>query len=131
MDLRKLVENRLSNKSLGITAEIKSSKEKEEGEGHSSLKKLQPEDLSRFGLIPEFIGRLPVISVLDQLEQDALVEILVKPKNALIKQYQKLFSYEDVELKFSDEALSEIAKQALDRKTGARGLRGVLLKVRC
>lgn len=123
--LEKIVENRLSNKSLGITAEIKSSKEKED-EGHSSLKKLQPEDLSRFGLIPEFIGRLPVISVLDQLEQDALVEILVKPKNALIKQYQKLFSYENVELKFTDEALKEIAKQALDRKTGARGLRGVI-----
>ena len=125
MGLEKIVENRLSNKSLGITAEIKSSKEKEE-EGHTSLKKLQPEDLSRFGLIPEFIGRLPVISVLDQLEKEALVEILVKPKNALIKQYQKLFSYENVELKFTDEALTEIAKQALDRKTGARGLRGVI-----
>ncbi len=123
--LEKLVENRLSNKSLGITAEIKSSKEKE-NEGHTSLKKLQPEDLSRFGLIPEFIGRLPVISVLDQLEEDALVEILVKPKNALIKQYKKLFSFENVELTFTDEALVEIAKQALDRKTGARGLRGVI-----
>lgn len=122
--LEKLVENRLSNKSLGITAEIKSAKEKEvEG---NSLKDLQPEDLSRFGLIPEFIGRLPIISVLNQLEREALVEILVKPKNALIKQYQKLFSYEDVELKFTDEALKEIAKQALDRKTGARGLRGVI-----
>ncbi len=123
--LEKLVENRLSNKSLGITAEIKTSKEKED-EGHSSLKKLQPEDLARFGLIPEFIGRLPVISVLDQLEQDALTEILVKPKNALIKQYQKLFAYEDVELTFTDEALKEIARLALDRKTGARGLRGVI-----
>lgn len=122
--LEKIVENRLSNKSLGITAEIKSTKEKEvEG---NSLKDLQPEDLSRFGLIPEFIGRLPIISVLNQLEQEALVEILVKPKNALIKQYQKLFSYEDVDLKFTDEALKEIAKQALDRKTGARGLRGVI-----
>lgn len=123
--LEKIVENRLSNKSLGITAEIKSSKEKE-AEGHASLKKLQPEDLARFGLIPEFIGRLPVISVLDQLEKEALVEILVKPKNALIKQYQRLFSFEDVDLKFTDDALVEIAKQALDRKTGARGLRGVI-----
>jgi len=123
--LEKLVESRLSNKSLGITAEIKSTKEKKD-EGHSSLKNLSPEDLARFGLIPEFIGRLPVISVLEQLKQDALVKILVKPKNALIKQYQKLFSYEDVELKFTDEALTEIAKQALDRKTGARGLRGVI-----
>ncbi len=123
--LEKIVENRLSNKSLGITAEIKTTKEKED-EGHASLKKLQPEDLSRFGLIPEFIGRLPVISVLDQLEEDALTEILVKPKNALIKQYQKLFSFENVQLTFTDEALTEIAKQALDRKTGARGLRGVI-----
>ncbi len=123
--LEKIVENRLSNKSLGITAEIKTTKEKED-EGHASLKKLQPEDLSRFGLIPEFIGRLPVISVLDQLEEDALTEILVKPKNALIKQYQKLFSFENVQLTFTDEALAEIAKQALDRKTGARGLRGVI-----
>ena len=123
--LEKIVENRLSNKSLGITAEIKSSKEKEQ-EGHTSLKKLQPEDLSRFGLIPEFIGRLPVVSVLNQLEADALVDILSKPKNALIKQYQKLFAYENVELKFTDEALTEIARQALDRKTGARGLRGVI-----
>ena len=123
--LEKIVENRLSNKSLGITAEIKSAKEKEV-EGHTSMQKLRPEDLARFGLIPEFIGRLPVISVLNQLEKQALVEILVKPKNALIKQYQKLFSYENVELKFSDEALVEIAKQALDRKTGARGLRGVI-----
>ncbi|MEM7645719.1 MAG: ATP-dependent Clp protease ATP-binding subunit ClpX [Pseudomonadota bacterium] len=123
--LEKIVENRLSNKSLGITAEIKSTKEKE-ARGESSLAKLQPEDLSRFGLIPEFIGRLPVISVLNQLERDALVDILVKPKNALIKQYQKLFSYENVELKFTDEALREIAQLALDRKTGARGLRGVI-----
>lgn len=122
--LEKLVESRLSNKSLGITAEIKTKKEKE-SQGNS-LEKLQPEDLSRFGLIPEFIGRLPVISVLGQLEQDALTEILVKPKNALIKQYQKLFQYENVDLKFTDEALKEIAKQALDRKTGARGLRGVI-----
>jgi ATP-dependent Clp protease ATP-binding subunit ClpX len=125
--LEKIVENRLSNKSLGITAEIKSSKEKEK-EGHSSLKRMQPEDLARFGLIPEFIGRLPVISVLDQLELDALVDILVKPKNALIKQYQRLFAFENVELSFTDEALKEIAKEALDRKTGARGLRGVIEK---
>lgn len=123
--LEKIIENRLSNKSLGITAEIKSAKEKEL-EGHSSLKRMQPEDLARFGLIPEFIGRLPVISVLDQLEKDALVDILVKPKNALIKQYQRLFSFENVELRFTEEALQEIAKEALDRKTGARGLRGVI-----
>ena len=122
--LDKIIENRLSNKSMGITADIKTSKEKEQVE--SPLDDLQPEDLSRYGLIPEFIGRLPIISVLKQLEQNALVDILVKPKNALIKQYKKLFSYEDVDLKFTDEALDEIAKQALERKTGARGLRGVI-----
>ncbi len=123
--LEKIVENRFANKSLGIGAEIKSAKEKE-SDGKNILKKMSPEDLARFGLIPEFIGRLPVIAVLDQLERDALVDILVKPKNALIKQYQKLFSYENVELKFTDEALTEIAKQAQERKTGARGLRGVI-----
>ena len=122
--LEKVVENRLSNKSLGITAEIKTSKEKENSD--RILDQLQPEDLSRYGLIPEFIGRLPVVSVLKPLEKEALVEILVKPKNALIKQYQKLFSYENVHLEFTDEALDEIAKQALERKTGARGLRGVI-----
>lgn len=123
--LEKIVEGRFANKALGIGAEIKTAKEKEK-EGKNILKKLQPEDLARFGLIPEFIGRLPILAVLDPLEREALVDILVKPKNALIKQYQKLFSYENVELKFTDEALTEIAKQALDRKTGARGLRGVI-----
>ena len=122
--LDKIIENRLSNKSMGITADIKTSKEKERV--GNPLDDLQPEDLSRYGLIPEFIGRLPITSVLKQLEQDALVDILVKPKNALIKQYKKLFSYEEVDLKFTDEALDEIAKQALERKTGARGLRGVI-----
>ena len=122
--LEKIVEHRLSNKSLGITAEIKTSEEKEEI-GHE-LDQLQPEDLSRYGLIPEFIGRLPVVSVLKHLEKEALIEILVKPKNALIKQYQKLFDYENVRLEFTDEALDEIAKQAMKRKTGARGLRGVI-----
>ncbi len=122
--LEKIVEYRLSNKSLGITAEIKTTKEKEEIGHH--LDQLQPEDLSRYGLIPEFIGRLPIVSVLKHLEKDALIDILVKPKNALVKQYQKLFDYENVHLEFTDEALDEIAKQALDRKTGARGLRSVI-----
>jgi len=123
--LDKLVESRLSNKSLGITAEIRSKKEKDDSK-ESSIDKLEPADLARYGLIPEFIGRLPVISVLKPLELHALVDILVKPKNALIRQYKKLFSYEDVELTFTEDALQEIAKQALDRKTGARGLRGVI-----
>ena len=116
----------MSNKSLGITAQIKTAKEKETMKESVLVDHLEPSDLARYGLIPEFIGRLPVISVLRQLEEHALMEILVKPKNALIKQYQKLFKYEDVELKFTDDALKEIAKKALDRKTGARGLRGVI-----
>lgn len=123
--LDKMVESRVSNRTLGITADIKAKSEIEE-EGVSILDKLEPDDLARYGLIPEFIGRLPVIAVLKPLEIDALIEILIKPKNALTKQYIKLFSYENVELKFTDEALRAIAQQALDRKTGARGLRGVI-----
>lgn len=124
--LDKVVEGRMSNKSLGITAEIQTAKEKELAKVSVLENHLEPSDLSRYGLIPEFIGRLPVISVLRQLEADALIDILVKPKNALIKQYQKLFKYENVDLTFTDEALKEISKKALDRKTGARGLRGVI-----
>ena len=123
--LDKLVESRVSNKTLGIGADIKSQKEKEE-EGFNVMQKLEPDDLARYGLIPEFIGRLPVVAVLEPLEIDALIEILVKPKNALTKQYKKLFSYENVELTFTEDALRAIAQQALDRKTGARGLRGVI-----
>ncbi len=124
--LDKIVENRMTQKSLGITADIKTQKEKDHLGLTNSLRKLEPDDLAKFGLIPEFIGRLPVVAVLDELDESALIDILVKPKNALIKQYQKLFSYENVDLKFTDPALKAIAKQALDRKTGARGLRGVI-----
>lgn len=123
--LDKIVENRVSNKTLGINADILTQKEKG-ATGYGLLKRMEPDDLARFGLIPEFIGRLPVISVLEELEESALIDILVKPKNALIKQYQKLFSYENVDLKFTDKALKAIARRALDRKTGARGLRGVI-----
>lgn len=123
--LEKIVESRLSNKTLGITANIKTSEEKAK-EGENILHKLEPDDLVKFGLIPEFIGRLPVTAVLDPLEEDALIDILVKPKNALTKQYKKLFGYENVDLTFTEEALRAIAKQALIRKTGARGLRGVI-----
>lgn len=123
--LDKIIENRVSNKTLGINADIMTQNEKG-ASGYGLLKKLEPDDLSRFGLIPEFIGRLPVISVLEELGESALIDILVKPKNALIKQYQKLFSYESVDLKFTDKALKAIARRALDRKTGARGLRGVI-----
>ena len=87
---------------------------------------VQPEDLIKFGLIPEFIGRLPVVATLDELDEDALVKILVEPKNALIKQYQKLFGFEGVSLRFTNGALVAIAKEALKRKSGARGLRAIL-----
>jgi len=90
------------------------------------LKFTEPEDLMKFGLIPEFIGRMPVIATLEDLDEAALVEILIEPKNALIKQYQKLFEMEDVRLEFTDDALVAIAKKAIERKTGARGLRSIL-----
>jgi len=122
--LEKVVENRRSSKSLGITADIRSQTEKDSGE--NVLQFIEPDDLVKYGLIPEFIGRLPVIAVLDPLEEQALIDILIKPKNALTKQYQKLFGYEKVDLKFTDNALRAIAKEALVRRTGARGLRGVI-----
>lgn len=122
--LEKIIESRMSNKTMGIGANIKTASEKEYGE--NILQSVEPDDLVRFGLIPEFIGRLPVLSVLDPLNEDALIDILVRPKNAVIKQYQKLFTYEGVDLKFTDKALRAIAQTALKRKTGARGLRGVL-----
>lgn len=122
--LDKIIENRTSNRTMGIAAEIKTQQEKEKGE--NILQKVEPDDLTKFGLIPEFIGRLPVMAVLDPLEEEALIDILVKPKNALTKQYQKLFGFEGVELKFTDRAVKAIAQQALRRRTGARGLRGVI-----
>jgi len=90
------------------------------------LSDVQPEDLIKFGLIPEFVGRLPVVGVLEDLDEFALIEILTRPKNAIIKQYQRLFEFENVRLKFSDDALRAIAKQAMARKVGARGLRMIL-----
>jgi ATP-dependent Clp protease ATP-binding subunit ClpX len=90
------------------------------------LQKAEPEDLLKFGLIPEFVGRLPVIATLEDLDIEALVKILKEPKNALIKQYAKLFELEDVELKFTDDALEAIAERAIERKTGARGLRSIV-----
>jgi ATP-dependent Clp protease ATP-binding subunit ClpX len=122
--LEKVVENRRSSKSLGITADIRTQTEKDSGE--NILQFVEPDDLVKYGLIPEFIGRLPVVAVLDPLEEQALIDILIKPKNALTKQYQKLFGYEKVDLRFTDDALRAIAKEALVRKTGARGLRGVI-----
>ncbi len=90
------------------------------------LSEIQPEDLIKFGLIPEFVGRLPVVGMLEDLDEFALIEILTRPKNAIVKQYQRLFEFENVRLKFSDEALRAIARQAMARKVGARGLRMIL-----
>lgn len=123
--LDKIIEARVSNRTMGIGADIRTQAEKD-ATNENILRKIEPDDLVKFGLIPEFIGRLPVITVLDPLEETALVDILTGPKNAITKQYQRLFGYEGVELKFTPEALKAVARQALKRKTGARGLRGVL-----
>jgi ATP-dependent Clp protease ATP-binding subunit ClpX len=122
--LDKIIENRISNKSMGIAADIKTADERKKE--INILSKIEPDDLIKFGLIPEFIGRLPVIAVLDPLDESALMDILVKPKNALTKQYQKLFAYENVNLIFEDSAVRAIANEAIKRNTGARGLRGVI-----
>ena len=90
------------------------------------MKMLEPEDLIKYGLIPEFIGRMPIIATLDDLDEKSLVKILIEPKNSLIKQYKRLFEFEEVELDFKDEAILEIAKKAISKKTGARGLRSIL-----
>ena len=119
----KIISNRGDKSSIGFEAEVKEKNSLQTGE---ILKKLEPEDLLKFGLIPEFVGRLPVVATLDDLDKDTLIEILTKPKNALIKQYQTLFDLENVKLDFTKEALDLIAKKALDRKTGARGLRSIL-----
>ncbi len=121
--LERIVEQRMNSKTMGFGADIKSRSERDLGE---LLAKVQPPDLLKFGFIPEFIGRLPVLASLDDLNEAALVSILREPKNALIKQYQKLFEFEKVKLRFTDGALVAIAKEALKRKTGARGLRSIL-----
>ncbi len=121
--LDKIVKNRLGNKTLGFGAKIQSSKDIEDID---IAKHLTPEDFIKFGLIPEFVGRLPVIAHLHGLSKEALVRILTEPKNSLVKQYQKIFSFENIELEFENEALEEIANIAFERKTGARGLRSVL-----
>ena len=105
---------------MGFGADVQSNVEKDVG---AILKNILPEDLLKFGLIPEFVGRMPIIVTLHQLDQDALIDILTKPKNALTRQYKRLFEMDGVELVFEDDALIEIAKKAIERKTGARGLR--------
>ena len=117
-----IIKRRLGQKVIGFGSETK----KDEVADKELLSKVLPEDLLRFGLIPEFIGRLPVIATLEQLDEAALIEILTKPKNALVKQYQKLLELDDIELEFEPDALVEIAKKAIERKTGARGLRSII-----
>ncbi len=122
----RIIERRIGTKSIGFQADIKLASERDQGELFAQIR---PEDLLKFGLIPEFVGRLPITATVSSLSQEALVEILVGPKNALIKQYQKFFEMEDVELVFTEEALSAIADLALLRGTGARGLRAILEEV--
>jgi len=121
--LEKIIGDRLEAKSIGFGAHVAAPEERKTGE---LLRQSEPEDLLKFGLIPEFVGRLPVIATLEDLDVTALVKILVEPKNALVKQYGKLFDMENVELSFTDDALTAIAKKAIERKTGARGLRSIL-----
>ncbi|MCX4322016.1 MAG: ATP-dependent Clp protease ATP-binding subunit ClpX [Lachnospiraceae bacterium] len=124
--LEKIVEERLDRHSIGFNAQVAEKSGKEIG---AILKEVTPQDLMKFGLIPEFIGRVPVTVALDGLDQEALVRILKEPKNALIKQYKKLFAFDEVKLSVDDDAVVEIAKLAHDRKTGARGLRSIVEKV--
>ena len=119
----KIISNRGDKSSIGFEAEVKDKSSKNIG---SLLKKIETEDLLKFGLIPEFVGRLPVVATLEDLDKTALIEILTKPKNALIKQYQKLFGFENVKLQFTDDALDAVASKALEKNTGARGLRTIL-----
>jgi ATP-dependent Clp protease ATP-binding subunit ClpX len=124
--LEKIVQQRIGNKMLGFGADIKSVKQIKVG---NLLQNIHTEDLIKYGLIPEFVGRLPIVGVLDELGKDALKDILTKPKNALLKQYKKIFAFEDVELEFQKEAIDEIAQMAYTKESGARGLRAVLEKI--
>ncbi len=121
--LDKIISARGKGTTIGFGADVRVADERKTGE---ILRDIEPEDLLKFGLIPEFVGRLPVIATLDDLDQDSLVDILIKPKNALVKQYQRLFEMEEVRLAFSDGALDTIARKAVERKTGARGLRSIM-----
>ncbi len=121
--LEKIISNRSQGSSIGFGADVKDPDDRRTGE---VLREVEPEDLLKFGLIPEFVGRLPVVATLEDLDNDALVEILTQPKNALVKQYQRLFEMENVNLEFREEALKAIADKAIERKTGARGLRSIM-----
>ena len=121
--LERIIENRIGKKTLGFGAELQSEQDKDIGE---TLRQIRPEDLLKFGLIPEFVGRLPVTVTLDALDENALVRILTEPRNALVKQYRKMLELDDVDLEFDDDALRAIAAQAIARKSGARGLRAII-----
>jgi len=121
--LEKIISRRGKGSSIGFSAKVTGPDERRTGD---ILREVEPEDLLKFGLIPEFIGRLPVIATLEDLDETALVQILTEPKNALVKQYQRLFEMEDVKLTITLDALKAIARKAIERKTGARGLRSIL-----
>ena len=121
--LEKIIKERTGKNAIGFGTTIQSEKEIKK---YETFKELLPQDLLKFGLIPEFIGRLPIIATLKDLDRDALVKILVEPKNSLVKQYKKLFEYDNVELEFEQEALEAIVDRAIERKTGARGLRSII-----
>jgi ATP-dependent Clp protease ATP-binding subunit ClpX len=123
--LEKVVEKRMRNKSLGFQADVKTRSQRQK----DSIDKLEPEDLIHYGLIPEFVGRLPVIGTLKELDEAALIQILTEPKNALVKQYQRKFEFDNINLKFTDEALNAIAQQAHKRKVGARGLMMIMEEI--
>jgi ATP-dependent Clp protease ATP-binding subunit ClpX len=121
--LDSIIERRIGRKTLGFKGDVKGHHEKDL---HEILSKVQPQDLIKYGLIPEFVGRLPVMATLHELDVASLVRILTEPRNALVKQYQKIFEFEDVKLRFQDDALEAISEQAVERKIGARGLRMIL-----
>jgi ATP-dependent Clp protease ATP-binding subunit ClpX len=121
--LERIIAQRGRGSGIGFGAEVKSVDDRRTG---AVLRELEPEDLLRFGLIPEFVGRLPVTATLEDLDESALIQILTEPKNALVKQYQRLFEMEGVKLTFHEEAMKSIARRAVDRKTGARGLRSIM-----
>jgi ATP-dependent Clp protease ATP-binding subunit ClpX len=121
--LEKIISQRTRGTNIGFGADVRAADERQTGE---ILKEVEPEDLLKFGLIPEFIGRLPIVATLNDLSEEALIEILVKPKNAMVKQYQRLFEMEGVRLAFADDALRGVARRAIARKTGARGLRSIM-----
>ena len=124
--LEKIIEKRIGQKTVGFGSDPSSTKHEKIGD---TLKIMQPQDLIKYGLIPEFVGRIPVVATLDELSESALMRILTEPKNALVKQYQKLLSFDNVKLRFTDKANEAIAKEAINRKTGARGLRAILEEV--